>query len=111
MEEAVPVVLPQGVDEEAAEEVVSISPTEAATEGVEPPSKKKRTVAPKKRDALPGVRRRAVKPHSEPHTTTNRGQCRFLFATWKIVTFTRTGEPPTAPRCPRDRIKCSVASQ
>ena len=61
MEEAVPV-LPQVVDEEAAEEVVSIYPTEAATEGVEPPIKKKRTVAPKKRDALPGVRRRAVKP-------------------------------------------------
>ena len=60
MEEAVPV-LPQVVDEEAAEEVVSISPTEAATEGVEPPIKQKRTVAPKKRDALPGVRRRAVK--------------------------------------------------
>ena len=60
MEEAVPV-LPQIVDEEAAEEVVSISPTEAATEGVEPPIEKKRTVAPKKRDALPGVRRRAVK--------------------------------------------------
>ena len=62
MEEAVPV-LPQVVDEEAAEEVVSLSPTEAATEGVEPPiiKKKKRTVAPKKRDALPGVRRRAVK--------------------------------------------------
>ena len=60
MEEAVPV-LPQVVDEEAAEEVVSLSPTLAATEGVEPPIKKKRTVAPKKRDALPGVRRRAVK--------------------------------------------------
>ena len=61
MEEAVPV-LPQVVDEEAAEEVVSISPTAAATEGDsgDPPTRK-RTVAPKTRDALPGVRRRAVK--------------------------------------------------